>query len=147
VEGGRGPARQARRPPLEAYPAYWQIAGTIDRAPAAGRPGVPRALSGRPARESLRREWLKALGAAGQWDVFRGEFPKFVGEDAEVTCYALQERLARDDAEAASEARVIFLAGREAPAACEALFNSLAASKRLGPAEAWERIRKCSPPT
>ena len=128
--------------PLEAYPAYWQLAGTLERTSAADVQAFLARYPDGPLAESLRREWLKSLGAAAQWDVFRVEFPKLVGEDAEVTCYALQERLARDDAEAASEARALFLAGREAPAACEGLFGTLAATRRLGPSEAWERIRK-----
>jgi len=50
--------------------------------------------------------------------------------------------MARDDAEAASEARALFLAGREAPSACDAVFASLASSKRISAAETLERIRR-----
>src|SRR5436190_5392702 len=128
--------------PLEAYPAYWLLAGSLDRAPAADVQAFLARFPDGPLAESLRREWLKTLAAAGQWDVFRAEHPKLVGDDAEVACYALQERLMRDDAEAAAEARSLFLAGRETPAACDALFASLAQSGRIGATEAWERIRK-----
>jgi len=128
--------------PLEAYPAYWLLIGAIDRAnPADVQAFLARYKEG-PLVENLRREWLRALGASGQWDLFRAEFPKVSGDDTEITCYALRERLARNDAEAVTEARVLFLAGREAPTACDAVFATLAAEKALGSAEAWERIRK-----
>ena len=65
-----------------------------------------------PLADALRREWLKALGASGAWDAFRAEYPKVVGEDTELTCYAYQARIAQGDAEALVEARSLFLAGR-----------------------------------
>src|ERR1700693_4709818 len=49
---------------LEAYPAYWLLAGNVD----ASDPKEVRAFlaryPGSPLAESLRREWLKSLGAA-----------------------------------------------------------------------------------
>jgi len=128
--------------PLESYPAFWQLSATLDRVPAADVQAFLSRYPDGPLAEALRREWLKSLGASAQWDVFRGEFPKLVGEDAEVTCYGLQERLGRDDAEAVGEGRALFLAGREGPGACEGLFGTLAAGKHLSTADAWERIRK-----
>ena len=128
--------------PLEAYPTYWLLSGTVERAEAAEvRAFLERYPKG-PLAESLRREWLRALGAAGSWDAFRAEYPRVVGEDAEITCYALQERLARKDPEVGAEARQLFLAGREAPAACDAVFASIASAGRLSEADAWERLRK-----
>jgi soluble lytic murein transglycosylase len=128
--------------PLEAYPAYWLLSGTIDRASPADVQAFLARYPDSPLSESLRRDWVRALGAAGQWELFRAEHPKVVGEDTEIGCYALHDRIARDDAEALGEARALFLAGREAPAACEPLFAALATAKRVGSAEAWERIRK-----
>src|SRR5688572_3905477 len=140
-------ALEALRPrfaghPLEAYPAYWLLAGSIDRAnPAEVQAFLARYKDG-PLVDSLRREWLRALGASGQWDLFRAEFPKLAGDDAEIACHGLRERLARSDAEAVTEARVLFLAGREAPTACDPVFATLAAEKAIGAAETWERVRK-----
>ena len=128
--------------PLEAYPSYWLLAGTVDRAdPAEVRAFLQRYPRG-PLTESLRREWLRALGAAGAWDVFRAEYPLATGEDTELACYSMQERLARSDAEVAAEARQLFLAGREAHPACDAVFAAVAAEGKLSEADAWERLRK-----
>ncbi|HUP30148.1 MAG TPA: hypothetical protein VM122_08255, partial [Usitatibacter sp.] len=110
AQRGQWRALDALRPrfaghPLEAYPTYWLLSGTVDRAdPAEVRAFLERYPKG-PLAESLRREWLRALGAAGSWDAFRAEYPRVVGEDAEITCYALQERSARKDPEVAAEAR------------------------------------------
>jgi soluble lytic murein transglycosylase len=128
--------------PLEAYPAYWALSLAIDKAdPAAVRAFLQRHAD-TPLADPLRRDWLKALGAAGQWDLFRQEFPALVSDDAEVACYALQDRLGRGDAEALKEARALWLAGREAPAACTPAFEAAARERLIGPPEAWERIRK-----
>jgi soluble lytic murein transglycosylase len=127
---------------LEAYPAYWLLAATLDKADPAELQAFFARHPDSPLAESLRRDWLKSLGAAGQWDLFRREFQSFALEDAEVACYSLQERLARQDTEALAEARALWLAGREAPAACTPAFEAAASAGRISPPEAWERIRK-----
>jgi len=80
---------------LEAYPWYWQLSGNLERTD----PREVRAFLERypasPLSESLRREWLRTLGASGAWEFFRAEYPKVVGDDIEITCYSFQERLAR----------------------------------------------------
>ncbi|MDH5264137.1 MAG: lytic transglycosylase domain-containing protein, partial [Betaproteobacteria bacterium] len=77
-----------------------------------------------------------------QWDLFRQEYSALAAEDTELACYSLQERLARDDADALREARALWLAGREAPAACQPPFDAAAREGLIGSPEAWERIRK-----
>ena len=129
--------------PLEAYPHYWLLMAQLERGAEAGQVQEFLARHGdTPLAESLRREWLRALGAAQSWERFRAEHPKFLGDDAEVACYALQERLARSDAEASAEARALFVAGREAPAACDPVFSALVAAGLAGPEEIWARARR-----
>jgi soluble lytic murein transglycosylase len=128
--------------PLEAYPAYWLLSGQIQRAD----PAEVRAFLARypdsPLTETLRRDWLKSLAAAGSWDVFRSEHPSLVSDDGEIACYALHDRLARADAEAQAEARALFNSPRETPANCDPVFAALADAKRLTPEEVWDRIRR-----
>src|SRR5258706_471582 len=127
--------------PLEAYPSYWLLAGSVDRAdPREVRAFLDR-YSSSPLSESLRREWLRALGASATWDVFRSEYPKVVGDDVEIACSSFQERLARSDPEVMDEARALFVSGRESAAPCEPVFAALAAAKRIGEADAWDRMR------
>ena len=128
--------------PLEAYGAYWKLAGSVDRSdPAEVRAFLERYPRG-PLADAVRREWLRSLGAAGAWETFRAEWPKMAGDDLEITCDSLQERISRGDSEALSEARALFLEGRETPAACDSAYASAAAANRIAEPEAWERVRK-----
>ena len=127
---------------LEPYVEYWLLAGTIDRADPREIQAFLARHAGTPLAEALRRDWLKALGAAGSWELFRAEHPRVLGEDADIACYSLQERLARGDPEVATEARALFLSGLEAPAACEPVFAALHASGRIVEAQVWERLRR-----
>ena len=127
---------------LEAYPAFWLLDGNIQHAdPREVRDFLLRNPTG-PLAESLRRDWLKALGAAGEWDLFRAERPRLIADDAEIECYSMQERLARGDALGAAQARALFLEGREEPAACDPVFVQLAARGAVSADETWARIRK-----
>jgi len=126
---------------LEAYPSYWLLAGNVDRAdPREVRSFLDRFASS-PLAESLRREWLRALGASASWDVFRTEYPKVVGDDVEIACYSFQERLSRSEPEVMDEARALFVSGRESAAACDPVFSALAAAQRISEEEIWDRMR------
>ena len=127
---------------LEPYPAYWLLDGNIERAdPAEVQAFLAKYPTG-PLAESLRRDWLKVLGAAQSWDLFRTEHPRLIADDGDITCYAFQERLARDDGSVAPEARALFLAAHEAPAPCDPVFAALAAAGTLTEDDAWLRIRR-----
>jgi soluble lytic murein transglycosylase len=126
---------------LEAYPAYWLLSGNVERSDAREVRAFLDRYPASPLAESLRREWLRALGASGAWETFRAEYPKVVGDDAEITCYSFQERLARSDAEVMAEARALFVSGRESAGACEPVFVALADAGRIGEAQIWERVR------
>jgi soluble lytic murein transglycosylase len=127
---------------LEAYPTYWLLAGSLERADAREVQAFLARYPDSPLAESLRREWLKALGAAGSWEPFRAEYPKVVGDDVEITCYSFQERLARGDAEVMGEAHGLFVSGRETAAPCDPVFAAAARAKVITEAEAWDRVRK-----
>ena len=127
---------------LEAYPTYWLLSGTVDRADPREVQAFLDKYPATPLAESLRREWLRALGAAGNWELFRAQFPLLTGDDAELACYSLQERQSRGDAEVAAEARAMFMAGRESPAACDPVFAALVASGAVTETQVWDRVRK-----
>ena len=128
--------------PLEAYPTYWLLSGNLGRADPAEVRAFLKRYPDSPLAESLRRDWLKSLAAAGQWDVFRAEHPSLVADDAEIACHSLQERIGRGDAEAEGEARALFRSSREAPPACDPVFAALADAKTITSGEMWDRIRR-----
>ena len=87
--------------------------------------------------ENVRNEWLKTLGARGQWDLFRQEFSKLnaAGVAQEVQCYA--DLSSGNDSKAAELVRVT----GKLPAGCTRLVESTAASGRLNTNDAWRRVR------
>jgi soluble lytic murein transglycosylase len=127
---------------LEPYPAYWQLAGSVERSDPREVQAFLARYPDSPLAEGLRREWLKALGASGSWDLFRAEYPLVVGDDAEIACYSFQERIARGDVEANGEARGLFLSARETGAACDPVFAAAVAARAISEAEVWDRVRR-----
>lgn len=87
--------------------------------------------------ENVRNEWLKTLGARGQWDLFRQEFSKLnaAGVAQEVQCYA---DLSSGNYNKAAE--LVRVTGK-LPAGCTRLVESAAASGRLNTNDAWRRVR------
>ena len=87
--------------------------------------------------ENVRNEWLKTLGARGQWDLFRQEFSKLnaAGIAQEVQCYA--DLSSGNYSKAAELVRVT----GKLPAGCTRLVESAAASGRLNTNDAWRRVR------
>src|SRR5450631_625619 len=127
---------------LEAYPAYWLLAGNIERSDPREVQAFLTRYADSPLSEGLRRDWLRALGAAGSWELFRAEYPRMLGDDVEVACYSFQERLAQGDAEAIAEARALFISARETSAACDPVFAAAVAANAISEADAWDRVRR-----
>ena len=128
--------------PLEPYAHYWLLAGNLPRADVGEVRAFLAKHDGTPLADSLRRDWLKVTGSAGDWASFRAEHARYASDDPEVACLALQDRLARDEPDASGEARALFLSPREVPAACDPVFATLASSGRLKENEIWERLRR-----
>lgn len=87
--------------------------------------------------ENVRNEWLKTLGARGQWDLFRQEFGKLnaAGVAQEVQCYA-----DLSSGNYSKVAELVRVTGK-LPAGCTRLVESAAASGRLNTNDAWRRVR------
>lgn len=87
--------------------------------------------------ENVRNEWLKTLGARGQWDLFRQEFSKLnaAGVAQEVQCYA-----DLNSGNYSKAAELVRVTGK-LPAGCTRLVESAAASGRLNTNDAWRRVR------
>lgn len=87
--------------------------------------------------EAVRNEWLKSLGARGQWSVFQQEYSKLdaAGRAQEVQCYA--DLQSGDYSKAADLVRET----KKLPAGCTRLVEAAAASGRLNSGDAWRRVR------
>lgn len=127
---------------LAAYPSYWLLSGNLDRSDPHDIQDFLARYPDSPLAESLRREWLRVLGAGGAWDVFRAEYPKVTGDDVEIACYSFQERLARNDPDVLPESRALFVSAREVPAACDPVFARAFAEGALTEPQVWDRLRR-----
>lgn len=126
---------------LEPYVAYWQLSSRLERASPEEARAFLAANRDSPLSERLRIEWLKALGKRGDWEPFEQELPLLVGDDIEITCYALQARRRINPSEVLPEVRPLWFVARDLPDSCTPLFEALAAAGMLSIDNLWTRIR------
>ncbi|HEX6063430.1 MAG TPA: hypothetical protein VFZ04_04370, partial [Longimicrobiales bacterium] len=126
---------------LEPYVAYWRLRMRLDSADPSELRAFISAHQDSVVSERLRIDWLKALGARQQWDLFDAEFPELARDDIELTCYSLQSRMRSAPTEALAAARALWFVGRDSPESCAPLFAALVAGKQLQEEEIWMRIR------
>lgn len=149
--------------PLSAYVDYWWLSANLSRQNAGAPAGffaVGRAneisafLNANqetPLADPLRRDWLKVLGALDAWDQFEPEFAKLNTEDSEVVChqwrYLLtrkpQNELAKENiAQAKSQIKAAWLAGKNSSENCYAAFQSAFDSAAITNENVWSRVRR-----
>jgi soluble lytic murein transglycosylase len=126
---------------LESYVTYWQLSLKLDQAAPEDVRAFLAAHRDSPLSDQLRGEWLKFLGRREQWELFDAELPQLVGDDIEITCYALQSRLRDNPDETLPQARSLWFAAREFPEFCLPLFEKLVAAGMLSNDDLWTRIR------
>jgi len=126
---------------LQPYVQAWRLLPRLEDLPAERVRAFLEREDGTVLAQQVRREWLKALGKKRQWDLFRAEYPLFVGEDNDVACYALQARWEQQDASALAEVRAKWVAPRDLPAGCVPLAEAMIASGQYTNRQVWERIR------
>jgi soluble lytic murein transglycosylase len=134
-------APRAKGHVLEAYVAYWQLRLKLDEAtPERVRSFLER-NDGTPLADTLRGEWLKALGKRALWNEFAAEYPKRSGEDTELACFAMQWRREANREGALADARQYWFSGRDQPESCQPLFAELEAGNQITPDDIWSRFR------
>jgi len=127
--------------PLYPYIAYWQLRSHLGDAPASEVQALIAQQGDALAAQRLRADWLRQLGKNKDWDAFEREYRGFVLDDPELTCYALQARLARNDAGAVQEARPLWFQGSAQPDSCGPLFDTLILRGQLAQEDVWTRLR------
>jgi soluble lytic murein transglycosylase len=135
-------ATQLREYPLYPYIAYWQLRS---RLPDVGAPVIEAFISDYRdtlLAERVRGDWLRALGRGQDWEAFEREYRGLVMDDPELTCYALQARLAlRKEQSALKDARPMWFQGSAQPDSCAPLFDALLRQGLLEEDDVWARIR------
>ncbi|HXX86145.1 MAG TPA: transglycosylase SLT domain-containing protein [Casimicrobiaceae bacterium] len=126
---------------LEPYVAYWRMRLRLDDADSERVQAFLARYDGMPLADRLRSEWLKSLAKREQWPLFAVEYPRRAGDDAELDCYALQWKRARDGDVVFDEAMPYWLSGQDQPESCQALFTAMLKAGRLSPQDIWDRFR------
>ena len=92
--------------------------------------------------EKLRADWVRWLGRRGMWSEVDAEFPRLIAPEPDVTCFAQQARLARNDKTALDEAEKSWLTQLEPPEACLPVLEALIWEKRVLADDVWARARR-----
>lgn len=127
--------------PLEPYVTYWRLRSRLSDASAAEVEAFLKEQGDTLVGQRLRADWLKYLGKRQDWDAFLRAYPRLALEDTEVTCYAMQARLTRQDTAALRDARPLWFQGAPQPDSCANLFDALGAQGLLTEEDVWARIR------
>ena len=125
---------------LEPYVTYYQLRMRLEEA----NPADIRRFSSyddTPLAGRLLADWLKYLGKNQLWEQFDVDFPRYTGEDIEITCYGIQSRVRAGQADALYEARPLWFVPRELPDACTPLLSALVQDQRLTTEDVWTRVR------
>ncbi|KXS32425.1 MAG: Lytic transglycosylase catalytic [Candidatus Gallionella acididurans] len=152
-------AQRLKNSPLEVYVSYYQ--SSLDLKYAADKPvlssvegpaPIPDSLEqtvktflsrpeDTPVIDQLRAEWLKLLGKNQQWVLFDAEYPHLLGQDTELTCYALQSRRRTQETAALRDARKLWFVGKGQPESCGALFDAALSAGIISKRDISQRLR------
>ncbi len=128
---------------LRPWVEYWGLRLKLEDSQTDAVPAFLTREAGSYLADKLRGDWLRWLGKKGEWETFLQEYPKLVQPEPDVTCYALQARLARQqDGAVLDEARPLWFALVDIPDSCLPLMERLVAEQRLDDDDVWNRMRR-----
>ncbi|MFA7239140.1 MAG: transglycosylase SLT domain-containing protein [Sulfuricellaceae bacterium] len=127
---------------LEPFAAYLQLTMRLKEAPPEEiRSYIAHNVDSYLA-DRLRGDWLRVLGKNQDWELFLAEYPQLLNQDFDLSCYALQARIAKGDGSALPEARKLWLtSAAELPPSCDPVFASLINAEMLFVKDVWARLR------
>lgn len=128
---------------LAPYLNYYQIVMRLKDSSAAEVRGFIAANTDSYLANRLRADWLRILGQQQNWALFLEEYSLLSdgGDDDELSCFALQARLQRNDPGVFREGRRKWLSGTESAASCRPVFDAMIAAGELKTDDIWSRIR------
>lgn len=133
-------AERMKRHVLSPYAEYFQLRLFLPSADTGTIKAFLARHEGSLVADRLRADWLQLLGKRQQWALFAEEYPKLANREDNLQCYALQPRLAKDKT-AAAEARSLWFTGRDMPASCVTVFDTLLGTGVISTEDIWTRIR------
>lgn len=125
---------------LAPYVEYWRLTLVARADDQRVLDYLARHPGSRPA-ELLRADWLKTLGARGDWTRYLAEYARLKKPETLHECYAHRAEWARGNRSRAREAVALWFTGRDLPSACTPLFTQLFDAGLLTEADRWRRLR------
>lgn len=125
---------------LAPYVEYWRLTLLARHDDQRVADFLARYPGSRPA-EMLRADWLKTLGARGDWDRYLAEYPRLERPETLHQCFAYRADWSRGDRRRVREAVALWFTGRDLPSACAPLFSQLMAAGFLNEEDVWRRLR------
>ena len=126
---------------LEPYVEYYQIRMRIDeQSPASIQAFIaryPNSVIG----ERMRADWLRSLVRKRDWDAYLAEYPNYLGEDADLACYALQANWRKGTQVPAAEIMLQWNAPRDILDGCLPMAEALLAAGKISERQVWDRLR------
>jgi len=134
-------AQRLNKTPLEVYASYYRLRLGLEKAAISEIKDFLARPEDTPMIDRLRGEWLKQLGNRQQWDLFDAEYPRLLNEDTELTCYALQSRLRKQEQTALREARGLWFSGKGRPESCGPPFDAAVSAGIISEQDVFQRLR------
>ncbi|MCU0804673.1 MAG: lytic transglycosylase domain-containing protein [Burkholderiales bacterium] len=126
---------------LEPYVEYYPLRMRIDeQSPAAIQAFIaryPNTVIG----ERMRADWLRSLARKRDWDAYLAEYPNYLGDDADLACYALQAAWRRTNTVPTAELAQQWNAPRDIADGCAPIVEAQVAAGRISDRQVWDRLR------
>ena len=126
---------------LHPYAEYWRLKLRLDEQSSTEVRAYLAAWPGSYLADRLRADWLKELGKRRDWQTFDLELAPLVVDDAEIRCYALASRLARNDTGVAEALNAHWLEAKELPEGCVTVAEAMMSRGTLTARHVWQRAR------
>ena len=128
--------------PLSGYVTYWQLRSRLNESSGPVVEGFLADHRDSLLNERVRGDWLRVLARNQDWEAFEKGYAGLAVEDSELTCYALQARIAAHrDPTAYKDARPLWFQGSPQPDSCVPLFDAMVRQGLLDEDDVWSRLR------
>jgi len=126
---------------LNIYPEYWLLLLKLGSVDSSQVQNFINTYSDSRLADRVMTDWLKILGKKQDWNTFSEVIKNYKGNDAGVSCYALQGRFYQNDPLVFKEAKDYWIESFDYPSNCEAVFDLMQNLKVLTEDDLWKRLR------
>ena len=126
---------------LAPYAHYWRIRLDVEQVPPKQVREFLESVEGTLIADRTRAAWMRELAKQQRWAEFLEEADQLSTWDTELSCFALQARVALEGNEALADAREVWFTGKSQPESCLPLFDAMFEQGLLDAEAVWVRFR------